>query len=52
MSRIVPVLAVGQNSIVDTRWAEGRSERFPELVADLVRLSPAVIVVAIRPLAP
>ncbi len=34
----------GQNVLVDSRWADGRNERFPELAADLVRLNPAVIV--------
>ena len=33
----------GQNITVEARWAEGRSERFPELVGELVRLKPGVI---------
>lgn len=36
----------GQNLIVETRWAEGRAERFPEILAELVRGKPDVIVVA------
>jgi putative tryptophan/tyrosine transport system substrate-binding protein len=30
----------GQNMTFEVRWAEGRSERFPELVGELVRLKP------------
>jgi putative ABC transport system substrate-binding protein len=33
----------GQNITLEARWAEGRSERFPELIGDLVRLKPKVI---------
>jgi putative ABC transport system substrate-binding protein len=33
----------GQNLTLETRWAEGRSERFPELVAELVGLKARVI---------
>jgi putative ABC transport system substrate-binding protein len=35
----------GQNLVVDHRSSEGRSERLPDLVAELVRLKPDVIVV-------
>jgi len=33
----------GQNMTLEARWAEGRSERFPELVGELVRLKTSVI---------
>ena len=33
----------GQNITFEARWAEGRSERFPELVGELIRLKPGVI---------
>ncbi len=33
----------GQNIIIEYRWAEGRSERLPELVAELIRLDVDVI---------
>jgi putative ABC transport system substrate-binding protein len=36
----------GQNLIVEERWADGRSERFPDLLADLLRLKVDVIVQA------
>jgi len=36
----------GNNVIVDVRWGEGKAERFPELLKDLVRLKPDVVVVA------
>jgi ABC-type uncharacterized transport system substrate-binding protein len=39
----------GQNLIVDFRWAEGRYERFPALLADAIRLNPDVIVTAGTP---
>jgi putative ABC transport system substrate-binding protein len=35
----------GQNVIVEARFAEGRSERLPELVAEVIRLKVDVIVV-------
>jgi len=34
----------GKNVIIEPRWAEGRSERLPELAAELVRLKVDVIV--------
>ncbi len=34
----------GQNVVFERRWAEGRNERFPTLVAELVALNPDVIV--------
>jgi len=34
----------GQNIVIERRFAEGRAERLPEIVADLVRLKPEVIV--------
>jgi putative tryptophan/tyrosine transport system substrate-binding protein len=37
----------GRNVIVEPRWAEGRYDRFPELVADLVRKRVAVIAVPV-----
>src|SRR5438552_15074086 len=33
----------GQNMTLEARWAEGRSERFSELVGELVRLKTSVI---------
>jgi putative ABC transport system substrate-binding protein len=36
----------GNNVIVDVRWGEGRAERFPELLKELLRLRPDVMVVA------
>lgn len=36
--------AEGRNLSIDTRWAEGRDERLPELASDLVRLKVDVIV--------
>jgi putative ABC transport system substrate-binding protein len=35
----------GQNVIIDERWAEERPERFPALIAQLVRLNPDVLVI-------
>ena len=39
----------GHNIVVEYRWAEGRDERFPDLIADLVRLNVAVIVTSGAP---
>ncbi|MGH7301958.1 MAG: ABC transporter substrate-binding protein [Candidatus Rokuibacteriota bacterium] len=39
--------AEGQNLVVETRYAEGRFERLPELAAELVRLRCDVIVAAV-----
>src|SRR6185503_5966365 len=39
--------AEGQNLIVETRYAEGRFERLPELAVELVRLRCDVIVAAV-----
>jgi ABC-type uncharacterized transport system substrate-binding protein len=39
----------GQNITVEERWAEGRAERFPDLLADLLRLKVDVIVQASSP---
>jgi putative tryptophan/tyrosine transport system substrate-binding protein len=36
----------GQNIVIEERWAEGRNERFPALLADLLRLRIDVIVQA------
>jgi putative tryptophan/tyrosine transport system substrate-binding protein len=33
----------GQNMILEARWADGRSERFPELVGELIRLKTSII---------
>src|SRR5205085_1217500 len=41
--------AVNQNIVIEYRWAEGSYERFPALVADLVRLRVDVIVTAGTP---
>lgn len=41
----------GQNIVVDYRWAEGRYERFPALVAELLALNADVIVTAGTPAA-
>jgi ABC-type uncharacterized transport system substrate-binding protein len=37
---------VGQNIVIEMRWAEGRPERFSDLIADLQRLNVDVLVVA------
>jgi ABC-type uncharacterized transport system substrate-binding protein len=39
----------GQNLILDFRWAEGRYERLPALLAEAIRLNPDVIVTAGTP---
>jgi len=39
----------GQNIIIEYRWAEGRSDRFPDLVSDLVRTKVDAIVTAGTP---
>ena len=36
----------GKNIVIEYRWAEGKTERLPELVADLVRLKVDIIVTA------
>ena len=37
---------VGQNIVIEYRYAEGKLARFPELAAELVRLKVDIIVVA------
>ncbi len=39
----------GQTIALETRWAEGRYERLPDLVADLVRLKVDVLVAVATP---
>jgi putative ABC transport system substrate-binding protein len=39
----------GQNITLEVRWAEGRTERIPDLVAELVRFKVDVLVVATTP---
>jgi len=39
----------GQNLTIETRWAEGRSERLPQLAAELVRLQVDVLCTAGTP---
>jgi putative ABC transport system substrate-binding protein len=39
----------GQNIIIEYRWAEGRHDRFPDLVSDLVRTKVDAIVTAGTP---
>ncbi|HTI56488.1 MAG TPA: ABC transporter substrate-binding protein [Verrucomicrobiae bacterium] len=39
----------GQTIFVEDRWADGRPDRFPELIADLIRLQVDVLVVASTP---
>ncbi len=36
----------GKNVVFDARWAEGRAERFAPRLSEMMRLDPAVIVVA------
>src|SRR5215212_9521276 len=38
---------VGQNIALESRWAEGRFERLPDLAAELVRLKVDVIVASV-----
>jgi putative tryptophan/tyrosine transport system substrate-binding protein len=40
----------GRNVVIEYRSADGRTERFPELAAELVRLNVSVIVVAGEPM--
>src|SRR5262245_16834534 len=35
---------VGRNLVIDVRWAQGKNERFPGFVAELIALKPNVIV--------
>jgi hypothetical protein len=42
----------GQNIVVETRWAEGRPERFPSLAAELVALNLDAIVADSTPRPP
>ena len=39
----------GQNIVIEERWAEGRADRFPDLIGDLLRLPVDVLVVASTP---
>ena len=39
----------GQNIVIEDRWADGRAERFPELLAELIGSKVDVIVVASTP---
>src|SRR5262245_64974944 len=39
----------GQNIVIDYRWAEGNDQRFPDLVADLVKLKVDLILTAGTP---
>jgi putative tryptophan/tyrosine transport system substrate-binding protein len=41
----------GQNVILEQRWAEGRSERFPEFVGELIGLKADVIIAVSLPAA-
>jgi len=36
----------GKGYVLDVRWADGRAERFPDLLSELVKLRPDVMVVA------
>jgi len=40
----------GRNVVIEYRSAEGRSERFPEMAAEMVRLNVSVIIVAGEPM--
>ena len=37
-------LTEGKDYVLDVRWAEGRYERFPALVDELLRFGPSVII--------
>src|SRR5687768_16166150 len=39
----------GHNLIIESRWAQGRTERYSELAAELVLLSPDLIVASSPP---
>jgi len=39
----------GRNLTLEARWAEGRSERFPAIVSELLQLKPRVMVVVSLP---
>ena len=41
----------GQNLTLEERWGEGRSERFPELIGELIRLKTKVIMTVSQPAA-
>jgi putative tryptophan/tyrosine transport system substrate-binding protein len=41
----------GQNVTLEERWAEGRSERFPELIEELISLKANVILAVSVPAA-
>ncbi len=41
--------SVSQTIFIEDRWADGRPERFPELIVDLIRLKVDVLVVASTP---
>src|SRR5262249_25649059 len=42
---------IGQNLVIDYRFADGQPERLPQLMADLVRLNVDVLVVGFNPVA-
>ena len=46
-----PRLRQGPNIVIEYRWAEGKYERFPELIAELVALNVDIIVTAGTPAA-
>src|SRR5215470_18102296 len=39
----------GQNVVIEYKWADGRSDRFPDLAAELVRLNVDVLVTSGTP---